>query len=278
MAEAKEDYIAEEEVQHTDLNDNAKNTNDGGPFRDDTVLGEAVDVATAGNPLPVFQDQTDTSDRFFQCDADDTAKLKFHGFALTGGVADDSFEFQGSGIVRGFSGLSKGKKYYVQDDGTIGTTAGTNEILVGTAISTSEILIKKGKRYAVGTDGKSLSRNAGAGDTQTTTINTGFRPTKISLQAGSTQNNGSHGSGQWTPNGQTYTSVKYDSGALAFINNTTVLRLEADDNESGGDPRIDVKIINVTDTSFDIEYSRPGNGNESTISASLSYQAEGSGI
>ena len=40
------------------------------------------------------------------------------------------------------SGLTAGQKYYVQTDGTIGTTAATPSVLAGTAISATELLVK----------------------------------------------------------------------------------------------------------------------------------------
>ena len=41
------------------------------------------------------------------------------------------------------SGLTTGSKFYVQNDGTLGTTAGDPSVLAGTAISGTEILIKQ---------------------------------------------------------------------------------------------------------------------------------------
>ena len=40
------------------------------------------------------------------------------------------------------SGLTPGSQYYVQDDGSIGTSAGTNNVPAGTAISSTKLLIK----------------------------------------------------------------------------------------------------------------------------------------
>ena len=41
------------------------------------------------------------------------------------------------------SGLTTGSKFYVQNDGTLGTTAGDPSVLAGTAVSGTEILIKQ---------------------------------------------------------------------------------------------------------------------------------------
>lgn len=49
---------------------------------------------------------------------------------------------QHSGVVQGFTGLTPNAKYYVQNtEGTIGTSAGSTTILVGKAISATELLI-----------------------------------------------------------------------------------------------------------------------------------------
>jgi hypothetical protein len=90
---------------------------------------------------PVFLD--DTSDTWKYCDANDTARLNFNGFALVAGSAGNPLLVQCSNIVRGFSSLDAGKKYYIQDDGTIGLNSGTYAILVGVALTTTELLIMK---------------------------------------------------------------------------------------------------------------------------------------
>lgn len=45
------------------------------------------------------------------------------------------------GIVQGFSGLTPGATYFVQDDGTLGTSAGTTSIKVGKAISATKLMV-----------------------------------------------------------------------------------------------------------------------------------------
>jgi hypothetical protein len=41
------------------------------------------------------------------------------------------------------SGLTAGQQYFVQTDGTIGTTAATPSVLAGTAISATELIVKE---------------------------------------------------------------------------------------------------------------------------------------
>lgn len=64
------------------------------------------------------------------------------GIALNG-VNTSQYDISFDNVVSGFSGLTIGAKYYVSDTaGAIQTTPGTVSILVGTAISATEILIK----------------------------------------------------------------------------------------------------------------------------------------
>lgn len=99
--------------------------------------GETINGATL--PVPVYQDTSDGE--FYICDANVTTKLNFRGFAITNGTDGNPMNIQTAGIVSGFSGLTKGK-YYVSDTvGTLSTTPGTYEVLVGLAVSATEILI-----------------------------------------------------------------------------------------------------------------------------------------
>lgn len=58
--------------------------------------------------------------------------------APTGSTVD----VQTTGVLSGFTGLTVGEEYYLTDtDGGYGTTAGTNTLLIGKALSTTEMLI-----------------------------------------------------------------------------------------------------------------------------------------
>lgn len=67
----------------------------------------------------------------------------FIGFADAGYAdgADASVELSGS-ITREQSGLTAGQKYYVQNDGSLGTTADDPSVVAGTAISATELIVK----------------------------------------------------------------------------------------------------------------------------------------
>lgn len=134
--------------------------------------GETIDGATT--PVPCYQ--SDSDNEFYMCDANDTSKMKFLGFTTSKGNDGEDINMTFAGIVTGFTGLSEGEKYYLSDTaGEISSSPGTNEVLVGIAISERELLIQKGKRYASGT----TTFNS----TTTTAITTGFRPSNVRVFA-----------------------------------------------------------------------------------------------
>lgn len=146
--------------------------------------GQAVEGLDAGEtiagatlPVPVYQNPSDNE--FYACDANDTDKLEFVGFAISTAGDGEEIEIQMSGIVNGFSGLIEGIKYYVQDAvGTIGTSKGTYEVLVGMAISETELLIIKDvRRSAVASD----VEQAGTGGSGSTTSATYSKAKEIAI-------------------------------------------------------------------------------------------------
>lgn len=107
------------------------------------LLGE--DIAGGTLPVPAYVKVSDG--KLYKCDGNDQATLEFQGFVIDTDTSGNAAQLQTSGVVGGFSGLSIGSRYYVQDSvGTIGTSIGTYEIYVGIAISSTQILIDKGPR------------------------------------------------------------------------------------------------------------------------------------
>ena len=144
----------------------------------DLDAGETIDGATL--PVAVYID--DTTNEVYACDGNDQDKLEFIGFAISNSTDGNPIQIQNNGIVAGFTGLDIGKKYYVQDDQTIGTTIGTTEVEVGIAISATQILITKGLRIKSGSlsnQSESVGANATADDDEVITV--GFRPKLIIL-------------------------------------------------------------------------------------------------
>ncbi len=121
------------------------------------TAGETINGATL--PVAIYTD--DSTNEIFACDGNDQVKLEFIGFAVSNSTDGNDITIQTKGAVSGFTGLDTGKKYYVQDDKTIGTAIGTYEIMVGIAISATQILIfeSPGMQYC-GSASLSISGNA----------------------------------------------------------------------------------------------------------------------
>ena len=109
----------------------------------DIAAGETINGATL--PVAVYFD--DTENEWMACDGNDTARLEFAGIAITNAVNGGVITVQINGRVTGFSGLTVGARYYVQDDRTLGTSAGTNSIFVGVAVSATDIVILGSGKY-----------------------------------------------------------------------------------------------------------------------------------
>ncbi|HBX15915.1 MAG: hypothetical protein UV20_C0009G0011 [Candidatus Magasanikbacteria bacterium GW2011_GWA2_42_32] len=141
MGEPLTTFTAGDLLPGTTLNSNFQNARDG---LLELICAEAIDTTTVPKPFYI----NSGSGWIGLCDGNDQTKLEFVGFVKSGqnvGAGAFAQVYMGEGvIVKGFSGLSRGSKYYVQDDGTIGTSVGTYEILVGIAISTTEIILVKG--------------------------------------------------------------------------------------------------------------------------------------
>ena len=140
--------------------------------------GETINGATL--PVAVFMD--DTADELLACDADDSARLQFDGFAISNSTNGNPITLQKDGVVDGFTGLDIGKKYYVQDDKTIGTAIGTNPVLVGVAISATQILIIKNGRMATGSISQFTRDDDASGGTEDQKTTIGFNPKYLILE------------------------------------------------------------------------------------------------
>lgn len=172
--EAKDNYSAEK-ILDADINQHAQNSNDAGGFRDDLNAGETINGETL--PVAIFINTSDNE--VYSCDGNDQARLEFIGFAISNSTDGNPISIQCSGVVRGFSGLAEGQKYYVQDDRTIGTTPGTYEVLVGKAISTTELVIEKGSDQYIGTE---TGSTGGDTDSATCTFTMPAKARKALLQ------------------------------------------------------------------------------------------------
>jgi hypothetical protein len=224
------------------------------------TAGETINGGTL--PVPVYQNKTDNE--LYACDADDNTKYKFIGFATTNGTDGNPITLQTNGIVGGFTGLDEGEKYYVQDTaGTIGTTTGTQEILVGVAISQTEIIIQKGRRYNSGTGSFSA--------TGTDAVTIGFRPSKVRIRAFLTSNVDVFSDGTWI-NGDYACTFRGDSnGSQSYTGQTTTSYIAELIFDSLDPDRHRFTITSVTDTGFTISNTKTGN----VVDVYYLWEAEG---
>lgn len=212
------------------------------------TAGETITGATT--PVPVYQNKTDNE--FYICDANDTGKLKFIGFAVSNGTDGTAVSVQFNGVVSGFTGLAEGEKYYLSDTaGAISTTIGTYEVLVGVAISETQLLIQKGRRYANGHTG-SLGEASGS-----SAVTCGFRPSRIVLYA--------RGKFNASPSYITTLDAVWVNGVIKGVatvgSDTTSSRADNAARLYSTNPSyyMTLSIGSVTDTGFTISWSETGN-------------------
>lgn len=265
-----EDFINEAERDVTPANDagrvpklEADGRLSGFFTRNGQVLTAGATINGGTLPVPVYQNKSDNE--LYACDGNDLNALKFIGFAISNSTNGNPINFQGSGIVTGFSGLAEGEKYYVQDAvGTIGTTPGTYEILVGVAISETDLLIQKGRRHFVG-EIATLGTASGS-----EAVECGFRPSIIRFYAA----NGISGSeqvaflvGLWTP-GQGLKALTFHLRSSGFVSLTNSIR---DPGDSDGSMAL--SIGSVTDSGFTLSWTEANAYNPNTDG--LIYEVEG---
>ncbi len=82
-----------------------------------------------------------TAGRFVQGFANNSDRLKFLGFIKASAVAGVAQEVFIGFILAGFTSLTAGSTYFLQNDGSIGTSAGSNSVKVGRALSSTTLLI-----------------------------------------------------------------------------------------------------------------------------------------
>lgn len=110
--------------------------------------GVTVGVTQASHGLSVGDVVRHDGTIYVQATADTASNAEAVGVVTTV-PSVDTFTFQSTGLVTGLSGLTAGELYYLQDDGSLDTTAGTVEKPVLIAVSsTSGVLV-----LAVGASG-----------------------------------------------------------------------------------------------------------------------------
>ncbi len=104
-------------------------------------------ITGAATPQPVYLATTTNALLLSDANATSTFAIEFLGFAISSGNNGDTVYVQTAGIVNGFSGLTPGAEYYVSDTaGVVSTTMGTYPLMIGRAVSDTQIIIERKKR------------------------------------------------------------------------------------------------------------------------------------
>jgi len=249
----------------------AVQTTDNSSFAITGTSGETINGATL--PVPVYASSTNS--RYYAVDGNDTDRLKYVGFAVTNGTASSSIDVKTSGIVNGFTSLSVGSAYYVQDTvGTIATSTGTYPVLVGTAISSTEIEIQKGGRHRIGSI--TLSDQGADENTTTQTVTLGFRPEKIRARTSQVTSSGSADSTSVSEADGTWINGSYQTLLVQWTQSNAQTQHETDKvlhvyNTSASEQYV-VTITSVTDVGFTFSILQK---QTSTDSFTVSWEAEG---
>lgn len=107
-------------------------------------MSVVASTTITGNTLPQPVYIATTTGALQLSDANVDQASQFLGFARQSVSNGATTTVQIEGVVPGFTGLTRGARYYVQDAvGTIGTSIGTSEVYVGTAKSSTEIFIDR---------------------------------------------------------------------------------------------------------------------------------------
>lgn len=153
----------------------------------------AVYKVTAGETIAVNEVvcYDTTENEWMLADANNTARVRARGIALSAGTNGTIMLIQVTGIFNAPSGTpftAETQEYLSDTPGAVsGTPSATTSVPVGYATSTTEMILTWGKKMARGT-GTSYSTSGG---TQNEVITTGFRPELVVLSGKVQANNAS---------------------------------------------------------------------------------------
>lgn len=202
-----ENKVAQEDLPAAEIN----KLRDAG-YTVDLNAGETIN----GGTLPVAIYIDDTTNEVYACDANDTSKLEFIGFAISNSTDGNSIQIQNNGIVSGFTGLDIGKKYYIQDDQTIGTSVGTYDVLVGIAVSATQLLIQRGTMEYIGTDTVTANSGSAASINDTSAMPANAKMAVLNIQWGGSSTSPNQGQLIIFRNGFTTTKAIFGSEPSSY--------------------------------------------------------------
>lgn len=152
-----------------------------GKFEANRTMTAIIDDAIDGSGTPKIVAFHTNTDFVVIADANNASSTRAFGFITTNAIASSSPNITVSGVLSGFTGLTINAEYYLSDAaGTISTTQGTRIIPIGSAISSTEILLNWGvKKYIVALSVSGQSDSASQGDVATSTRYIGFEPSSV---------------------------------------------------------------------------------------------------
>ena len=266
-------FTAGDKVMADKNNDNFRKARDG---RFELIAREAID--SSSGPIPFL-----ISDNgwIYISDANDNDKARFDGFVVENqNVSAGEFVevmMENGMIVQGFSGLTRGSDYYIQDtSGTIDTTPSTtNSIIVGTAINSTDIIIKKNPGIMTNT-GSTTTRGQSTSDlSDTKSINTGFKPryfeaiVTLGIVDGDVWSSGSNANGMvgaWLLKGIIGGTTVYFKTSYSFV-------AQPPNSVNTRNPYFDLE---TTGTSGSATHQRPSHSSGTTSSINVNVNAGGS--
>lgn len=239
-------------------------------WRAQAVEGLIAGETIAGDTLPVSVYQSKADNKYYACDGNDDAKLEFQGFAISDADDTEEIEIQMNGIIEGFTGLVEGTKYYVQDDKTIGTTSGTYKVLVGIAVSETELLIIKNEltTYKVSQTSYNMATASG---TQVIAHGLGRIPKIIRMRGslgGANFAASSQGAYDGTTNSVSWVSSAGTNPGLGGGDTTNSIRMVENANVSNSQ----AGVISVDGTNITITWTKTGSP---TGTAYIQWEVEG---
>ncbi len=183
-----------------------------------TATGTAAGTISAGNLLAF----SSTSSRLFVASsAASTTAWNYVGVALSSATVGTTVTYaRPGGIAPGFVGLTPGSAYYLSTGGGVATTPGTIPVKIGTAYSTSSMMLQKpGFRAVVSGNSSNLCNTGASVEAQSIS----FVPTKISMVcASSFGSNGSSGTWWQNSNGASSTYSIGITNSSPFVTATNV--------------------------------------------------------
>lgn len=189
-----------------------------GQLRTFLGAGITVGVTQASHGLSVGDVARFDGSDYVQASADTDSHAEAVGVVSL--VDGDDFAFQTAGVVSTLSGLTPGELYYLQDDGSLGTTAGTVEKPILIAISASSavlVLAISGAGAGGGAWGSITGTLSDQTDLQSALDAKLEAATPVAINA---------------QTGTTYTLVLGDAGKLVTLTNSSAITLTVPTNSS----------------------------------------------